>query len=73
MPQAWVLRLRAAMNELIIRWQRPFLSFAYRYVQGRDDARDLVEEGFLLEADVPRVLARAAAAWDWVMAGGNPQ
>lgn len=35
------------MNELMIRWQRPFLSFAYRYVQGKDDARDLVEELFV--------------------------
>jgi hypothetical protein len=36
-------------------------------------AGDLVEEGFLLEEDVSRVLERAAAAWDWVMAGGDPR
>ncbi|MBC2607113.1 RNA polymerase sigma factor [Pelagicoccus albus] len=37
----------AALNELIDRWQRPFLSFAFRYVQNREDARDLVEELFV--------------------------
>lgn len=37
----------AALNRLMERWQRPFLSFAYRYVQSEDDARDLVEELFV--------------------------
>lgn len=37
----------SALNELIDRWRRPFLSFAYRYVQSEDDARDLVEELFV--------------------------
>ncbi len=36
-----------ALNELMDRWQRPFLSFAYRYVQSEEDARDLVEELFV--------------------------
>ncbi|MDQ8181373.1 sigma-70 family RNA polymerase sigma factor [Pelagicoccus sp. SDUM812005] len=36
-----------ALNELMVRWQRPFLSFAYRYVQSEEDARDLVEELFV--------------------------
>ncbi|MDQ8186520.1 sigma-70 family RNA polymerase sigma factor [Pelagicoccus sp. SDUM812002] len=36
-----------ALNELMQRWHRPFLSFAYRYVQSEDDARDLVEELFV--------------------------
>lgn len=57
---------------------RPSLEELY---DGKDDylaraaraATDLVGEGFLLEADVPRVLARAAALWDWVIAGGNPR
>ncbi|EDY81295.1 RNA polymerase sigma factor, sigma-70 family [Verrucomicrobiia bacterium DG1235] len=35
------------MNELMERWQRPFMSFAYRYVQSEEDARDLVEELFV--------------------------
>ncbi|UCC72833.1 MAG: hypothetical protein JSV86_21180 [Gemmatimonadota bacterium] len=29
-------------------------------------ARSLVEQGFLLEEDVDRVVARAADHWDWV-------
>lgn len=37
----------SAMNELMARWQRPLLSFAYRYVQSEEDARDLVEELFV--------------------------
>lgn len=37
----------SAMNELMERWQRPLLSFAYRYVQSEEDARDLVEELFV--------------------------
>ncbi len=37
----------SALNELMLRWQRPFLSFAYRYVQNEEDARDLVEELFV--------------------------
>lgn len=36
-----------ALNDLISRWQRPFLSFAYRYVQSEEDAKDLVEELFV--------------------------
>ncbi|MDQ8202268.1 sigma-70 family RNA polymerase sigma factor [Pelagicoccus sp. SDUM812003] len=37
----------SALNELMVRWQRPLLSFAYRYVQSEEDARDLVEELFV--------------------------
>ena len=36
-----------AMNELMTRWRRPLLSFAFRYVQSEEDARDLVEELFV--------------------------
>lgn len=35
------------LNQLIERWQRPLLSFAYRYVQNSTDARDLVAETFV--------------------------
>lgn len=35
------------LNQLIERWQRPLLSFAYRYVQNTTDARDLVAETFV--------------------------
>lgn len=37
----------SALNDLMLRWRRPFLSFAFRYVQNEDDARDLVEELFV--------------------------
>jgi RNA polymerase sigma-70 factor (ECF subfamily) len=37
----------AALNQLIARWQRPLLSFAYRYVQNATDAHDLVAETFV--------------------------
>lgn len=37
----------AALNRLIARWQRPLVSFAYRYVQNRTDAHDLVAETFV--------------------------
>lgn len=37
----------SALNELMLRWQRPLLSFAFRYVQSEEDARDLVEELFV--------------------------
>lgn len=37
----------SALNELMLRWQRPLLSFAYRYVQNEEDAKDLVEELFV--------------------------
>ncbi|HET7537622.1 MAG TPA: sigma-70 family RNA polymerase sigma factor [Candidatus Didemnitutus sp.] len=37
----------AALNQLISRWQRPLLSFAYRYVQNATDAHDLVAETFV--------------------------
>ncbi len=37
----------AALNRLIARWQRPLLSFAYRYVQNATDAHDLVAETFV--------------------------
>jgi RNA polymerase sigma-70 factor (ECF subfamily) len=36
-----------ALNRLIARWQRPLHSFAYRYVQTRTDANDLVAETFV--------------------------
>jgi RNA polymerase sigma-70 factor (ECF subfamily) len=35
------------LNQLIERWQRPLLGFAYRYVQNTTDARDLVAETFV--------------------------
>lgn len=37
----------AALNQLIARWQRPLHHFAYRYVQNRDDANDLVASTFV--------------------------
>jgi RNA polymerase sigma-70 factor (ECF subfamily) len=37
----------SALNRLIGRWQRPLLSFAYRYVQNSSDAQDLVAETFV--------------------------
>jgi RNA polymerase sigma-70 factor (ECF subfamily) len=37
----------AALNRLIGRWQRPLISFAYRYVQNGADAQDLVAETFV--------------------------
>lgn len=37
----------AALNRLIGRWQRPLLSFAYRYVQNSADAQDLAAETFV--------------------------
>jgi len=36
-----------AMEHLVDRWQRPLLSFIYRYVQDRETARELVQETFL--------------------------
>ena len=37
----------SALNRLISRWQRPLLSFAYRYVQNSADAQDMVSETFV--------------------------
>jgi RNA polymerase sigma-70 factor (ECF subfamily) len=37
----------AALNRLIVRWQRPLHSFAYRYCQNRTDAEDLVAQTFV--------------------------
>lgn len=37
----------AALNRLIARWQRPLISFAYRYAQNSSDAQDLVAETFV--------------------------
>ncbi len=46
--RAWVRELQAddplAMNRVVERWQRPLLSFAYRYAQNVADAQDLVAE-----------------------------
>lgn len=36
-----------ALDRLIARWQRPLLSFAYRYVQNSADAHDLVANVFV--------------------------
>lgn len=36
-----------AINQLLERWQRPLLGFAYRYVQNSADAQDLVAEAFV--------------------------
>lgn len=36
-----------ALNRLIAHWQRPLISFAYRYVQNSTDANDLVAEAFV--------------------------
>lgn len=36
-----------ALNRLIARWQRPLVSFAYRYVQNAADANDLAAETFV--------------------------
>jgi hypothetical protein len=52
----------------------PRLSIAERYT-GREDylnkiesaARDLVAQGFLLEADIPRIVERSGAEWDYLM------
>lgn len=37
----------SALNEIIDRWERPLLSFAWRYVQNESDAQDLVQETFV--------------------------
>lgn len=37
----------AAMEELIERWQRPLLSFIYRYIQEAETAQELVQETFI--------------------------
>lgn len=37
----------SALNRLIARWQRPLLSFAYRYLQNSADAQDVVAEAFV--------------------------
>jgi hypothetical protein len=37
----------SALDELIARWQRPLFAFAWRYVQNRTDAHDLVAETFV--------------------------
>ena len=37
----------SALDELIARWQRPLFAFAWRYVQNRTDASDLVAEAFV--------------------------
>lgn len=36
----------SALNQIIARWQRPLVAFAYRYTQNRTDAQDLVAEAF---------------------------
>ncbi len=36
-----------ALDQLIARWQRPLFAFAWRYVQNRTDANDLVAETFV--------------------------
>lgn len=36
-----------ALNRLIARWQRPLVSYAYRYVQNATDANDLVANVFV--------------------------
>lgn len=36
-----------ALNRLITRWQRPLLSYAYRYLQNSADAHDLVASVFV--------------------------
>jgi len=36
-----------ALNRLIARWQRPLISYAYRYVQNSADAHDLVASVFV--------------------------
>jgi RNA polymerase sigma-70 factor, ECF subfamily len=37
----------SALNRLIARWQKPLLSFAYRYLQSSADAQDMVAETFV--------------------------
>ena len=37
----------SALDELILRWQRPLYAFAWRYVQNQSDAHDLVAEAFV--------------------------
>lgn len=37
----------SALNQLIDRWQRPLLGFAYRYLRSSADAEDLVAETFV--------------------------
>jgi hypothetical protein len=56
----------------------PRPSIEERY-QGKDDylkkfeaaARQLVKDGFLLERDIPALLQRGSAEWDFVMNGGS--
>src|SRR5438132_1428009 len=48
---ALMLRLAAgedlALNELMMRWQQPLVSFIYRYVGNQTDALDLAQETFV--------------------------
>ena len=37
----------AALSTLVDRWQRPLLSFTYRYVQDRETAHELTQETFV--------------------------
>jgi RNA polymerase sigma-70 factor (ECF subfamily) len=37
----------SALNRLIGRWQRPLISFAYRYLQNSADAQDMAAETFV--------------------------
>jgi len=37
----------SALDDLIARWQRPLFAFAWRYLQNRTDAHDLVAETFV--------------------------
>lgn len=37
----------SALNRLIERWERPLISFAFRYLGNSADARDLVAESFV--------------------------
>jgi RNA polymerase sigma-70 factor (ECF subfamily) len=37
----------SALNRLIVRWQRPLMSYAYRYLQNSADAQDLVANVFV--------------------------
>lgn len=37
----------AALNRLISRWQKPLISFAFRYLQNSADAQDMVAETFV--------------------------
>jgi hypothetical protein len=34
-------------------------------------ANDLAQKGYLIKADIPRIVEQAGARWDWIMGTGH--